>query len=165
MTVIKAARVVNLSIDEAWKMLSDFYNVNRIHPWVKTVDKLSEVERGEGAIRQCNFYDGNSAKEKIVNWDETNYSFSIVVQEASLPLKTATVHFTLSKLAPTRTKLEAQGNANMKYGMLGMLMGELVLKPKLSNALQAVFAGTEYYSTTQKEVPKNWKAPPSAVTA
>ena len=39
-------RVVDVPVERAWEIISDFSNVHKIHPLVGTVDQLSENGKG-----------------------------------------------------------------------------------------------------------------------
>lgn len=57
---IEKSREYSMGADELWTIVSDFSAVHNVHPPVRAVDQLSPEGRGEGAKRQCNFYDGTT---------------------------------------------------------------------------------------------------------
>lgn len=152
-------RIIDVPIDEAWELVSDFAHVNVIHPLVGTVDQITpDKSRGLGAVRKCHLYDGNHAVEKIVEWDEANKTYLIRLIDGSLPMKVVLAKLTAEAYGRNKTKLSADMDLQAKYGLLGKIMERLVIKPKLGGALGDLFAGVEYHSKTGKDVQKGFKA-------
>ena len=57
---------LNASPDMVWAELSRFMHINDIAPEVASVDALSKNETGVGANRRCNFANGSSMVEKVL---------------------------------------------------------------------------------------------------
>lgn len=157
-------RVIDVPIERTWEILSDFSNVHVIHPLVGSViQKTPDKDRGVGAIRQCNLYDGNKAVEQITAWDEANHSYDIELIDGSLPMKKVTVTLKIEKVSETKSKLIADMDLQAKYGILGKIMERLAIKPKLGGAIGNLFAGVESYDKTGIEIQKGFKAKTPAV--
>ena len=86
MPTVKTTRTINASSSKIWSVLSDFSNIQIFHPNVLDVDQLSQVDRGLGAERRCNFYSGGSVVEKITSWDDERQFFTCAVTEIAAPI-------------------------------------------------------------------------------
>ena len=160
-------RIINLPVDRAWEILSDYSNVHHIHPLVKTVDQITpDKDRGVGAVRQCNMYDGHKAVEKIIEWDEENRSYKVELIDTDMPMKSVIASLAVEDAGAGKTKLVAKMQVKAKYGVLGKAMEYLVMKPQLGGAVGNLFAGVEEYSKTGRDIQKGYKAKtPAFITA
>lgn len=160
-------RVIDLPVDRAWEIVSDFSHVYHVHPLVETVDQVTpEQDRGVGAIRQCNMYDGHKAVEKIVEWDEANHTYTIHLIDTDLPMKSVKATLTVEDAGNGQSKLLAHMDLKAKFGILGKIMERLVMKPQLGGAIGNLFAGVEEYSKTGKDIQKGYKGKtPALITA
>lgn len=151
-------RVIDVPLERAWEIISDFSNVQNIHPLVDTVDQLTSNGKGLGAVRRCNLYDGNEAIERIEAWDERNKTYTIKYTDGSLPMNSVDVDLKAVAVGKDQTKLVAEMSLKAKYGLLGKIMERLVIKPQLGGAVGNLFAGVESYDKTGVQVQKGFKA-------
>lgn len=151
MVLITVERVIDTPIAKSWELLSDYQNIHKLHPMVSSVDLHSPQPRGEGAVRTCKLHDGNHLTEKVTAWDEAARSFSIVITEASVPVKTADVKLTAREEEGERTKLIAEMDIVPKYGVLGWIL-TFFMKPQFGRGLGGFFAGIEHFAKTGEEV-------------
>ena len=159
MVKVHVERIINVPIDRAWEILGDFSNVHKIHPLVKTVDQVTpDKDRGVGAIRQCNLYDGNKAVEKIEEWDERNHAYVVRVIDSSLPMKSVLVKLHAVPQGNYKSKLVAEMNMKAKFGLLGKIMERLVMKPQFGGVIGNLFAGVESYDRDGVEIHEGFKA-------
>ncbi|KAJ8904848.1 hypothetical protein NDN08_001362 [Rhodosorus marinus] len=160
---MKITREVQVSAEKCWELLGDFSNIYHIHPMVKTSTPLSENDRGLGAIRQCDMYDGNSIQEKVIEWDEENMSYTITLIKGSLPINQMNAKVSVEANGGTQSALVCDVEFDPKHGFIGKLMGQLIMKPKFGGALGDMLGGVKYYLDEGDDVPENWKAPGKAV--
>lgn len=158
MVRITVERVIDLPIQKTWDVLADFSNVHKVHPLVKSVDQKTPNDRGEGAVRTCHFYDGGSATEKIVAWDEPQRAYTVHIVESSLPVKKVEAVLSATAVGEDKSKVVGEMDLVAKFGVLGWIMERLIMKPKLGAALGDLFAGIEQFSKTGKEIPEGYKA-------
>ena len=156
-------RVIDVPVDRAWELLSDFSHVHLIHPIVETVDQQSVDGRGLGAVRQCNMYDGNYALERIIAWDEAHRSYKVQLIDSSLPVKSILATLSVQDAGNDKSKLLVEMNIKAKYGLLGKIMERLVMKPQLGGTVGDLLGGVEAYDKTGKEIQKGFKAKTRAV--
>ena len=152
-------RVVNVPIERAWEIVSDFSHVHHIHPLVKTVDQKSSNSTGLGAVRQCNLYDGHKAVEKIVEYDEENKVYKIELIDTDMPMKSVIATMSATPVdGGKKTLLACHMAVKAKFGLLGKMMEYMVMKPQLGGAIGDLFDGVEYYNKTGKDIQKGYKA-------
>lgn len=156
-------RVIDLPVDRAWEILSDFSDVHKVHPIVERVDQISERDRGLNAVRRCHFYKGGSATEKISRWDENAREYTVQLVEGSLPLKKVIGVLKARPDGDRKTKLVADFEMVAKYGLLGKLMEMFLLKPQFGKTVSNVFSGIEHYGKTGKEINEGYSAPTPAL--
>jgi uncharacterized protein YndB with AHSA1/START domain len=66
---VQRSRLIHASTADVWSLLDDFDGVSRYHPNVASSRAVTDVERGEGACRECRFDDGGRIEETIVDYD------------------------------------------------------------------------------------------------
>ena len=157
MTTVKATRTINASSSKIWTVLSDFSNIQMFHPNVQDVDQLSEVDRGLGAARRCNFYSGGSAVEKIIAWDDERQFFTCTVTELAAPLLDITAGMRVEKIDSHRSKVHIEMNYTPKWGIFGKILNVLVLRFAMQSTFKKVLKGLELHVETGKLIGKNGK--------
>ena len=87
---ILVTRKIQSPISKVWEILSDYSNIHRFHPLLKTSGFVEGSCVAEpGATRQCDMVDGSFLKERIIEWKEGSH-YSIEVYETSMPVKEST---------------------------------------------------------------------------
>ena len=122
---------------------------------VKSVDLVSSNKRGIGASRVCNFHDGTSLKESVIEADGSH--IKMIVSDFSLPLRDINIEFAVSpsRSDTNKTDLTFSMNYNVKYGPLGYLLGVTVLKMKLHQVQTKILAGIDHHLATGELVGKD----------
>ena len=146
----------SISIDApqevVWKAVADFQGIGEFHPYIKTVDLLTENNGGLGSKRTCHFNDGSDIDEEIIEWVEGE-KYTINGSNFSLPLKVlhGTVGVrTVDGMSEAYMKIEYQP----KFGLIGKLMSTMLMKRALSKRIEDVLAGLNYLITNKKRVPR-----------
>lgn len=146
----------SISIDApqevVWKAVADFQGIGEFHPYIKTVDLLTENNGGLGSKRTCHFNDGSDIDEEIIEWVEGE-KYTINGSNFSLPLKVlhGTVGVrTVDGMSEAYMKIEYQP----KFGLIGKLMSTMLMKRALSKRIEGVLAGLNYLITNKKRVPR-----------
>ncbi len=160
MSTEKRTHTINAPSSEIWAVLSDFSNIQMFHPNVRDVDQLSEVDRGLGAARRCNFYGGGSAVETIVAWDDERQSFTCTVTELAAPLLDVTAGMRVEKIDSHRSKVHIEMSYVPKWGILGKILNVLVLRFAMQSTFNKVLKGLELHVETGELIGKNGKPAP-----
>jgi len=141
----------DLKAKEVWNVIDDFQNVNVYHPIVKTVEKLSENDRGLGAARRCKFYDGGSVVEKIISY-EPGKSLKVKLTEFSMPLKAAIAGVVVSEVSENQTDVSIEMDFEPKWGLLGRLMTVVIIRPQMTRMFGLVLDCLAHYVRTGEEI-------------
>lgn len=118
--------IVQVPIEEAWEILASFLQVQKIHPLVGKVDRLSSKDPG-----LCLLYDSNQVVEKITDWDESQHDYTIQLIGGTLPMETVEVVLKALPNGTRQTKLVANLKVCAKFGLLGHILELLIIKSQL----------------------------------
>lgn len=166
MTTITRKIWVDAPKDKVWAALADFGGVYKFNPNVPTSFSTSDENEGVGATRHCDLaIPGASLEERIINWKEGE-SYTIEIYEGKMqpPMKFAYGTLGVEEEAGG-TIVTGTMEYEMKYGVLGFLMNQMMLKSQLIKAWERVFAGLKYYVETGEEVDKSVRVNVSAVVS
>lgn len=150
----------------AWEVVDAFGSVYKVNPVVERTTRVGDKATGRGAQRVCEFYNGQSVKETIVQYDEGR-SYSIELSEFSLPLKSERTRVEVSSVSTYQCQVAFYLEFAPKFGPIGWLMAQLMIKPFLRKALMGFAKGIEDHIKTGKIVGEKGKLiePPRAVAA
>ncbi len=133
--------------------MADFGGVARFHPFVEKADRLSEQNEGVGARRKCNFYDGNSVVERVIEWQE-GQRIKVELSQITLLMKTATAEFRVVPSGEGECEALLTMHFTPKFGPLGALMGALMMKSMLRKMFSQVLGGLEHHARTGERIGK-----------
>lgn len=156
MTTVKATRTINASSSKIWTVLSDFSNVQVFHPLVEHVDQLSEADRGLGAKRRCNMYNGSSAVEEIIEWKE-GQSATIAVTDAPMPVLNATATMRVNKVDSHHSEVYMEMSYTPKWGIFGKIFDILMLRMGMRHVFNKVLKSLQHHVETGELIGKNGK--------
>ncbi|HCX22632.1 MAG: hypothetical protein CMB80_15550 [Flammeovirgaceae bacterium] len=95
---ILVTKKINASKESVWRHLSEFENIHKFHPLLKTSGYVEgSCDHTPGATRQCDMVDGSYLKERIVDWQENSH-YSIEVYETSLPVSSSKATLGVNKI-------------------------------------------------------------------
>ncbi len=64
---IEQKLLVNISADKLWAVLNDFGGIDRYSPTIQNSPLIGDQNSGLGAKRKCEFYEGGSVVEEIID--------------------------------------------------------------------------------------------------
>ncbi len=160
MSTEKRTHTINAPSSEIWAVLSDFSNIQMFHPNVQDVDQLSEVDRGLGAVRRCNFYSGGSAVEKIIAWDDERQFFTWTVTELAAPILDVTAGMRVEKIDSDRSKVHIEMNYVPKWGIFGKILDVLILRMVMRQTFNKVLKGLQHHVETGELIGEKGKPIP-----
>ncbi len=160
MTTVKATRTINAPSAKIWTVLSDFSNIQIFHPNVQDVDQLSESDRGLGAERRCNFYDGSSAVEKIISWDDEGQFFTCSVTEMAAPILDVTAGMRVNPIDSHHSEVALEMTYVPKWGIFGKILDVLMLRMAMRSVFNKVLKGLQHHVETGELIGKKGKPIP-----
>lgn len=145
MPTIELTKEVNATIEDVWHAWDDFGNIANFHPGLKSSHLINGSEAtGLGAERQCNLKDGkNYIQERVVAY-VPNKRLSVDIYSGTMPLKSALATIELRELGPNRTQVRMKMDYQMRFGILGRVMGQM-MKPQFRKLLRDALATNKSY--------------------
>ena len=133
--------IIDATPDAVWHELRRFMNIDEFAPQVTSVDALTEGEITVGSKRRCHFQDGNSMAEEVVQWQE-NEGYRVKLFETEpMPIKEAFAEISLAPAAPGKTNVVWSMDCILKYGPIGWLIGQTLMKGMMGKVLDANLNG------------------------
>ncbi len=157
MNTVTITRNVSADLDTTWAQIADVTAVERWHPAVKTADLLSASATGLGASRRCNFYDGTSVVETVVELRDGE-SVRLELTEFSMPIKAFEAAISVRPVSDQVTQVTFELDYEMKFGLLGSLMNALVVKGQMSQMINRVLAGLDHHVSTGELIGEDFRA-------
>ncbi len=166
MQKLAVKRVLEVPAPAAWEIVDAFGSVYKVNPVVRRTDLIGNKATGRGAQRVCEFYNGQSVKETIVQYDE-GQGYTIELSEFSLPLKSVRTRIEVRAVSTYQCEVSFNLEFAPKFGPAGWLMAQLMIKPFLRKALMGFAKGIEDHIKTGKIVGEKGKLieAPHAVAA
>ncbi len=123
--------------EAVWAILSRFMHIDEIAPQVTYVDALTRGANGVGSKRRCYFQNGSSLIEEVTNW-EPYRGYSVRLSDMSaLPLTEAHAAIEIEPLAGHRAQVIWSMDYTVKYGVLGWIMGQTLMKIMMTRILDS----------------------------
>ncbi len=144
---------VNVPASKIWEVLDDFSSIERFSPTVKKSPLLDGQPSGLGTKRLCEFHDGTSVVEEIIQYDKGE-GFKVELTEYALPLKSLIAEMRVKKVDSNTSEISMGMDFVVKGGPIGWLMGFFMMRPMMKGVLKKVLTGLAYHSATGKTVGK-----------
>jgi len=125
---------IDATPDVVWAVLGRFMHIDEFAPLVKSVDALTDGEDRIGSKRRCHFDDGTSIMEEVTEW-EVNHKYRVRLSEMSMPLHEAYATVSVESLDNGRSKAKWGMDYHVKYGPLGWLLGQTMMKIMMGKIL------------------------------
>ncbi len=134
-------RNIDATPEAIWAVIGRFMHIDEFAPKVKSVDALSEGEDGIGSKRRCHFDDGTSVVEEVTNW-EANHSYRVRLSEmTSMPLNEMYAELSVKSIKGGQSKITWSMDYRVKFGPLGWLMGQTMMKLMMGKILDGNLKG------------------------
>ena len=131
---------IDATPDAVWDVLSRYMHIDEIAPQITSVDALTDGEVGLGSKRRNNFANGASVVEEVTEW-KPGSGYTVRLSEmAAMPLHEASSEI---RITPTegKSKVTWTFDYRVKYGPLGWLMGQTMMKMMMGKIIDANLHG------------------------
>jgi carbon monoxide dehydrogenase subunit G len=131
---------IDAAPDAVWAVLSRYMHIDEFAPQITSVDPLTDGEVGVGSQRRNHFANGTSLVEEVTHWQPgTGYSVKLS-DMAAMPLKEAQSDI---RIAPVggRAKVTWTFDYRVKYGPLGWVLGQSLMKMMMGKVIDANLQG------------------------
>ncbi len=123
-----------------WTVIGRFMHIDEFAPLIKSVDALTDGEDGVGSKRRCNFNDGSSVVEEVTEWEACRKYRVRLSEMSSMPLHEMYAEISLDSLTD-RVRVSWSVDYQVKYGPLGWLLGQTVMKIMMGKILDGNLKG------------------------
>lgn len=154
MPKVVVSRIISAPQQAIWNTWSDFGNIDKFHPAVKTSTIIGSPKDGKGAMRQCEFYDGSSIKERITVHNPLS-AIGWMLTTPPGPIKRGDALVELQPRGPSETIATFTLTFTMKMGPVGWLLGNLVVKRVMKKTLNQLLQGLDDHLRTGQRVGKD----------
>lgn len=152
MHTVTATRTIDMPVATVWNAIDDVGNVYRFHPQVEHSQSINDVATGEGAKRQCDFYDGNTIREEVVESIPEQRQVTKVFDVGPLPLKEVVGRMDLEPKDENSTGVTVNMSFVPKYGPVGWLMAKLMMNRQFRDLSEGILAGLDTHLQTGENV-------------
>jgi len=142
---------INATTEKVWEVLADFGGIYRWNPGVRHSYSTSENSHGRLATRHCELLKGDEfLNEQILEWRDGE-SFKVDIYETNLPFHRNVVEFSIEADGSGTIVMVAPDYA-LKYGLLGRLMNQIVVRRKFRKGMEDLLTGLKYHIETGEVV-------------
>lgn len=151
MHTVTASAEIQSSAEKVWQALDNYGNISVFHPLVKQSLITNGIETGLGAERVCHFYDGSQVRETITRY-VPEQGYSVILADFSLPLKQAMIHLDVESVNKEVSRLKMKFEFEPKFGLVGWLMAQTLIKPKLKQVFAQLMKGLDEHLRTGQAI-------------
>ncbi len=134
----------SLTIDAApeavWEVLSRYMHIDEFAPQITSVDALTDGDIGIGSKRRNNFANGTSVVEEVTDWKPGAGYIVRLSDMAAMPLHEANSEIRITPFGG-KSKVTWTFDYRVKYGPLGWLMGQTMMKMMMGKIIDANLQG------------------------
>ena len=132
---------IDATPDAVWAVLGRFMHIHEFSSRIGSVDALSENEGGVGSKRHCHFTGGTSVVEEVTEWED-NRRYRVRMSELSaMPLHEAYAELSVEPLGGERSRAKMAMDYRVKFGPIGWLMGQTMMKMMMGKIFDGVLKG------------------------
>jgi uncharacterized protein YndB with AHSA1/START domain len=157
MSTFTVSRTMGHPVDKVWSTLADFGGIHRYSGSVE-VSPINEgtPDKGLGAERRCQLYDGNHIQERVTEFTEGS-RLALEVFDTSLPMKSAAARFDLQPTPDGGCELTMTMEYVVKFGIIGRALDAVMMRKEMIKSLTLLLAGLDEYAKTGEAIEKGWK--------
>jgi len=127
--------------DEIWNVLGRFMHIEEFAPKVTAVEALTSGADGVGSKRRCQFEDGTSVVEEVTEWEDNKFYRVQLSEMEAMPLHSAMAQIEVKPLGEGMAKVIWGMDYHVKYGPLGWLLGQTMMKMMMGKILDGNLRG------------------------
>ncbi len=127
--------------EDVWAVLGRYMRIHEFAPRIESVDALTEGEDGVGSKRRCNFADGTSVVEEGTEWEAKRLQRFRLSEMDAIPVKEAHATLSVEPLDSGHSRMKMSMDYRMKYGPIGWLMGQTMMKAMMGKIFEGVLQG------------------------
>ncbi len=134
-------RDIDAAPEAVWAVLARYMQIDEFAPQITSVDALTEGENGVGSKRRNHFENGGSMVEEVTQWTP-NRGYRVEMSEMDgMPLHEGYAQLSVEPLGEGRSKTTWGMDYRVKYGPIGWLMGQTIMKRMMGGVLDGNLEG------------------------
>ncbi|WP_120632780.1 SRPBCC family protein [Ruegeria sp. EL01] len=131
---------IDATQDAVWAVLSRFMHIDEFAPQITSVEALTDGEVGIGSKRRNHFANGTSLVEEVTGWSP-GAGYTVQLSDmAAMPLHEASSEIRIARTGG-KSKVTWTFDYRVKYGPLGWLMGQTMMKMMMDKIIDANLHG------------------------
>ena len=130
-----------------WKRISNIGKVQDYAPDIATSFYLGEQRDGVGAERQCDFANGMSVRERVIDWHEGRQFTLDAYDTEGFPVEKLHVTFALEAIDAEQTLVRETMEYRMKGGVFGRVM-DVLTRGQMAKVLEDNLNGMKLHTET-----------------
>jgi len=131
---------IDATPEAVWEVLGRFMHIDEFAPLITSVDALTDGEDSIGSKRRNHFENGTSLVEEVTAW-KPNQSFTVELSDmAAMPLHEAHSEVSIEP-KDGRSNVKWTFDYRVKYGPLGWLMGQTMMKMMMGKIIDGNLKG------------------------
>lgn len=132
--------VIDATPEAVWAVLGRYMHIDAFAPLITSVDALTEGEDGLGSKRRNHFENGTSVVEEVTVW-KPGQGYTVKLSEMNaMPLHEASSAVSV-KSNGAQSEVTWTFDYRVKYGPLGWLMGQTIMKMMMGKIIDANLKG------------------------
>ncbi len=155
MHTVATTRLVRAPRDKVWEALDDFGNVANFHPLVEASAITNGISSGEGAERECHFYNGGSIAERVIEYVPNEYYKVAIIDTGPFPVKSSVAQLKVQMHDDRSTLVSLEMKFEPKFGPIGWVMAKLLMKPQFKGLFNKLLKGLDDHLETGQIVGKD----------
>ncbi|PSL20934.1 SRPBCC family protein [Shimia abyssi] len=131
---------IDATPETIWGILGRFMHIDSFAPEITSVDALTQGPDGIGSRRRNHFKNGTSLVEEATAW-EPGVGYTVALFDmAAMPLRAATSTIRITPQG-TASRVIWTFDYRVKYGPLGWLLGQTLMKLMMGKVIDANLYG------------------------
>ncbi len=137
---LQRSHTIDATPDAVWAVLGRYMHIDDFAPFIVSVDALTNGEDRVGSKRRNHFENGTSVVEEVTAW-KPNQGFTVALSDmAAMPLHEASSEVSIEPKGEG-TSVKWTFDYRVKYGPLGWLLGQTMMKMMMGKIIDANLKG------------------------
>lgn len=145
MATLRNEITVNASIDKIWTILTDLELLEQYDPTVKKSILVSPEKTGIGAKRKVLMLDGKNWFDEKITVFKPNQALTYQLTDCSFPIAGLKHSYNFEKVG-NQTKVKQVMEYTVKFGLLGKLLDNWMIRKQSDTGIKKFFAGLKSYA-------------------
>jgi len=148
MATIHNEIIIEAPADKIWSVLATPDLLERYDPTVRKSSLISDIKTDHGAKRKVEMQDGKNWFEEVITVCKAGESLTYELTACSFPVNKLKHSYSFQKL-DGQTKVLQVMEYTVKFGILGKIMDQLIIRKQSDTGIKKFLAGLKSYIEKQ----------------